>query len=116
LKISDTSSKAPSRKRRNLKTCVTVNKQKKEIKDQKTFIKIKKTKSYLIMVTCAVNLKYIIVKVYCEWLKKTEAETGIFPEKGKKSSAVSVFKSLYPEAFTSTVKQTVPRGDILNTQ
>lgn len=30
------------------------------------------------------------------------------PEKGKKSSAVSVFKSLYPEAFTSTVKQTVP--------
>ena len=30
------------------------------------------------MVTCAVNLKYIIVKVYCEWLKKTEAETGIF--------------------------------------
>jgi hypothetical protein len=26
----------------------------------------------------AVNLKYIIVKVYCEWLKKTEAETGIF--------------------------------------
>jgi hypothetical protein len=30
------------------------------------------------------------------------------PEKGQKSSAVSVFKSLYPEAFTSTVKQTVP--------
>jgi len=30
------------------------------------------------------------------------------PEKRKKSSAVSVFKSLYPEAFTSTVKQTVP--------
>ena len=30
------------------------------------------------------------------------------PEKGQKSSTVSVFKSLYPEAFTSTVKQTVP--------
>jgi hypothetical protein len=42
LKIADTSSKAPSRKRRNLKTFatskITVNKQKKEIKDQKTFI------------------------------------------------------------------------------
>jgi hypothetical protein len=42
LKISDTSSKAQSRKRRNLKTFatskITVNKQKKEIKDQKTVI------------------------------------------------------------------------------
>ena len=31
------------------------------------------------MVTCAVNLKYIIVKVYCKinGKKKPEAETGI---------------------------------------
>ena len=99
LKISDTSSKPPPRRRRNLKTFttpkVTVCKQKKEIKDQKTVISCLRKK----IAFSKMNNKPISDLDQFLQLPRAICDADGIPEKGQKSSALSVFKSLYPEAF-----------------
>ncbi|CAC5377132.1 unnamed protein product [Mytilus coruscus] len=103
LKTTDSKTKPPPRKKRNLKTFsiskVTVHRQKKEIKDQKTVISCLRKKIAFSKLTNkpVSNLEQFIQ------LPRAICDAEGVPEKGQKSWATTVFKKLYPESFLTNL-------------
>jgi hypothetical protein len=103
LRVTDLALKPPPRRRRNLKTFalpkVSVHKQKKEIKDNKTVIECLRKQIAFSKLTgkAVVHLDQFVT------LPRAICDTSGIPEKGKKSNATKILKSWYGEAFISNL-------------
>lgn len=97
MKTSTGKTKPPPRKRRNLKTFtspkITVHKQKKEIRDNKTVITCLRKKIAFSKFT---NKPVSALEQFLQ-LPRAICDADVIPEKGQKSWATSVFKKLYPD-------------------
>ena len=103
LKVSGTDAKQPPRKKRNLKTFdpnkTTVHQQKKKIKDQNTVISCLRKKIAFSKYT---NKPVQDLDQFLR-LPRAICDADGMPEKGQKSSAATVFKNTYSDAFVSQV-------------
>ena len=97
--------KVPARRRRNLKTFsepkVTVSKQKKEIKDNKTVSCLRKKIAYSKFTNKPISDLDQFIQ-----LPRAICDANGIPEKGQKSWATSVLKKLYPEVFIPKISPT----------